>query len=114
MSDNVFAERLRTLREQKKFSQERLAELINVSIMTVRRWEWGQRLPRLDEMKKLTDILNVKADDFIEIDGKEYIHESGLYFLALFISEVEIARKFQRWVFGEVLPSVKTKGFYKL
>ena len=63
--DNKFAQRMRELRESKGLSQEKLAELIKVSVMTVRRWEWGQRVPRLEEIKQLVSVLGITTDELL-------------------------------------------------
>lgn len=39
------------------------------------------------------------------------VTESGLYRL-IFKSRKEVAKRFQKWVFGEVLPSIRKTGFY--
>lgn len=39
------------------------------------------------------------------------VTESGLYRL-IFKSRKEVAKRFQKWVFGEVLPSIRRQGFY--
>lgn len=62
---NDFAQILRNLRENKGFSQEKLAELINVSSMTIRRWEWGQRVPRLEELKKISEIFGITVNELL-------------------------------------------------
>lgn len=62
---NDFAQILRNLRKNKGFSQEKLAELINVSSMTIRRWEWGQRVPRLEELKKISEIFGITVNELL-------------------------------------------------
>lgn len=60
-----FSKRLRTLRKKAGLTQEELAGLIDVSIMTVRRWEWGERNPRLDENKRLAQALHVSEAELL-------------------------------------------------
>ncbi len=64
MSEN-FKDRLRRLRKNAGINQEELAELTGVSIMTVRRWEWGERSPRVDEVKALAKALGVSEADLL-------------------------------------------------
>ena len=59
-----FAEQLQILREKASLTQAELAKKIRVSIMTIRRWEWGQRVPRITEMQKLCEVLECSEDDF--------------------------------------------------
>ena len=59
MEQKNFAQRLRKFRKEARLTQEELANLINVSPMTLRRWEWNERQPRMEEIKKLCEILHV-------------------------------------------------------
>jgi len=58
----TFGQRLKRFRKKADFSQEQLAELLDVSYMTVRRWEWGKSRPRIDEMKSIAAALNVSEE----------------------------------------------------
>ena len=58
MPNNVFAERLRTYRKKEGLSQIKLAELVHVSFMTIRRWESGDTIPRMNEIENLAKILH--------------------------------------------------------
>ena len=50
-------EKIKQCRRAKNLTQAELAKLIKVSPMTVRRWEWGQRQPRTNEIAKLAEAL---------------------------------------------------------
>lgn len=52
----IFGERLKQLRH-KKYSQEELADLLNVHNNTISRWENGEQEPRMKVLKKLAEIL---------------------------------------------------------
>ena len=64
MPDN-FGNRLRACRKKAGLNQEELAERTGVSIMTIRRWEWGERSPRVDEIKALAKALGVSEADLL-------------------------------------------------
>ena len=51
------AEKLKIFRKRANVTQQELADAIKVSIMTVRRWEWGDRTPRLEEIEKIAAAL---------------------------------------------------------
>ena len=70
--DSLFAQNVRKLREREGLSQEKLAKLVKVSPMTVRRWEWGLREPRLEEIKQLANALHVTESELLNgsQDGK--------------------------------------------
>ena len=60
-----FAQRLKELRKKAGFTQEGLAEATKISAMTVRRWEWGQRIPRMDEIQQLAEVLHVSESELL-------------------------------------------------
>ena len=66
MSELVsFGQKLRSLRKKHSLSQQKLAEFINVSFMTVRRWEANERTPRLEEIKRLCEVFNISENDLL-------------------------------------------------
>ena len=50
--------RLKMLRKQMGFSQERLGDLVDAHVNTVRRWENGSRSPDTEILQKLVQVLN--------------------------------------------------------
>ena len=50
-------ERIRKMREQKGFTQEQLAELLNVSVNTISNWECGNTNIRINHVGKLARVL---------------------------------------------------------
>ena len=65
MEQQNFAQRLRKFRKEARLTQEELAGKINVSAMTLRRWEWGERQPRMEEIKKLCEVLHVTEAELL-------------------------------------------------
>lgn len=63
--ENNFTERLKRFRKKAGLNQEELAFQIGVSVMTVRRWEWGKYFPRADEIKKLASALHVSEEELL-------------------------------------------------
>ena len=72
MPDKGFAERLRVFRKKEGLSQLKLAELVNVSFMTIRRWESGDTIPRMNEITDLAKVLNCTETELLngQPDGK--------------------------------------------
>ena len=62
---NQFANRLRALRKKAGLTQEELAHRVGVSLMTIRRWEYGERQPRAEEIKRLAEALHVKEQQLL-------------------------------------------------
>ena len=64
MSEN-FGSRLRAFRKKSGLNQTQLAEKIGVSLLTLFRWEKGERAPRVDEVKALAKALGVSEADLL-------------------------------------------------
>ncbi len=94
---STFAERLKELRKKAGITQEQLAEIIGIHEATIRRWELSQRQPRMDEIKKLAQALNVTDDELL--NGKQ---ETGTWQL-----RIEVANDFRQEVI-DVSKSVPT------
>lgn len=58
-----YNEKLFEFRKNKKISQEELAEKIGVSRQSVYAWESGKSIPDIENISKLCQILEIKADD---------------------------------------------------
>ena len=64
----IISERIKKLRKQNGLNQAELAEHIGVSPMTERRWEWGQRSPRAEELAKLAAALHTTVGYLMGIE----------------------------------------------
>lgn len=65
---NYFSKNLKYLREQKKLSQNKLAEMIGVNQTTVARWEDDNRTPNLDNAIDVSETLKIPLADLIGKD----------------------------------------------
>ena len=60
-----FDENLRNLRKDKDFSQEYLAEKMNVSRQTISKWENGTAMPDLKKLTDLASLFDVSMDELL-------------------------------------------------
>jgi transcriptional regulator with XRE-family HTH domain len=60
--ENIFGERLRTLREEKNLSQEELAEVFGLGKVAISGYERGKRTPSFDILVGLADYFQVSTD----------------------------------------------------
>lgn len=56
------AEKILTLRKSRNWTQDQLAEQLDVSRQTISKWESGQSLPELDKIIALSEVFNVSTD----------------------------------------------------
>lgn len=61
------------LRKEKHFSQEDLAEKINVTRQTISKWELGETSPDLKQASKIANIFNVTLDELIGNNTKDVL-----------------------------------------
>ncbi|MFS9217943.1 helix-turn-helix domain-containing protein [Streptococcus mitis] len=72
-----FNEHLKKLRKEKNLTQTQISELIDVKQGTYSRWESGKLEPSLENIIKLTKILDTTADELLGIDksvSSNWIH----------------------------------------
>ena len=60
-----FNENLKYLRKEAKLTQEQLAEKLNVSRQAVTKWESGQSLPDIQNLKEIADMFEVTMDALV-------------------------------------------------
>lgn len=63
-----FSDKLKKLRKDNNLSQERLADLLEVSRQAVSKWESGSSYPDMEKMKKMCKVLNCTLEDLLD-DG---------------------------------------------
>jgi len=74
MQNNTeFGARLWALRKGRKMSREELAEKLGISYMTIRRWELGERSPRIEEIKQICKVFGI--DDTVLLYGTEEVEK---------------------------------------
>ena len=65
------AEKLFELRKEKGWSQEKLAEQINVSRQSISKWESGQVFPEIEKIIELSKIFQVTTDYLLLDENSE-------------------------------------------
>ena len=61
-----FNEKLREYRKQSGLSQGKLAETLNVSRQAITKWESGNGMPDISNLKALSGVFNVSVDEFFQ------------------------------------------------
>lgn len=60
-----FNNRLYELRKQKGFSQEELANRLNVSRQTISKWEVGDSTPDMEKLIAISDLFGISLDELV-------------------------------------------------
>ncbi len=68
----LFSDNLRKFRNQKKLTQEQVAEALSVTVQTVSRWECGNALPDVLRLPELATLYCVTVDDFYKSNSVAY------------------------------------------
>ena len=63
--------KLKSLRKKNQYTQEEIAEKINVSRQSVAKWENGESNPDIESCIKLANLYNVKLDDLVNHSEEE-------------------------------------------
>ena len=65
----MLAEKIKSLRKEKKLTQEALATLLGVERTTVTMWESGQNTPPTKYLVALADALGCTLDELLRGEG---------------------------------------------
>ncbi len=66
MFKKLFGLHLQELRKQHNVTQEKLAEAVDVSVMTVRRWEHGEFGPEFDRLDQIAEALSIPVIELFD------------------------------------------------
>ena len=66
MDQKAIGKRIKSAREKKGLTQEQLAEQVNLSPMHISVIERGNKLPRLETLIKIANLLDVSADTLLQ------------------------------------------------
>jgi transcriptional regulator with XRE-family HTH domain len=66
----IFGEKLKSLRKERNFTQEEAGEKIGVSGQAVSKWEKGECLPDVYNLKLLARLYRISIDSLLDIDDK--------------------------------------------
>lgn len=83
----LFSEKIRMLRKNEKLTQEELADKLNVSRQAITKWESGEGIPDIENLKQISILFNVTIDELIKEEKNVSIEVREQY---KYIEELEI------------------------
>lgn len=66
-NQDVFIENLKWLRKINRFTQQQIADEVNVNRVTYTNWEKGKREPNFEKLIKLAEVFNVSVDKLLGV-----------------------------------------------
>ena len=75
----ILADKIILLRKKSGWSQEDLAEKLNVSRQSISKWEGAQSVPGMDKILQLSEIFGVSTDYLLKdsIELEEYVEQES-------------------------------------
>ena len=71
----LLGKRIKELREKRGYTQQQLAEKVDVTRQTISNWELGETSPNPDQLKLLSKALNISIDELLNNDIKQVLVE---------------------------------------
>ena len=99
----TIGQQIQNLRIEKGLTQERLAEMLEVSRQSVSKWELGQALPEVDKVIRMSELFGVSTDKILLKDSeddtaaKNPLHLGSIY---LVVKDFEKSVAFYEKFFG--------------
>lgn len=72
----MFNKRLRALRMKNGYTQQRMADMLNIALNTYQKYEQGDRSPSFECLIKIADLLEVSTDFLLGRD--DYLKSLGV------------------------------------
>ena len=115
MNNLSFGEKLASLRKEKGWSQEELANKLNVSRQAVSKWESNNAYPETDKIATICKLFNSSMDELIglksEKSNKNNFSSKINYYIDLFIKGI---RMFYSMTFKQKIKCLIEFCFYSL
>jgi len=73
----MLGEKIMNLRKQKHWSQEELANRLEISRQAVSKWESGQSVPDLERIIQLSELFDVTTDYLLRQQPEKKNHSTG-------------------------------------
>ncbi len=109
----TLGEKLSKLRKENNYTQEQLADILNVSRQSISKWESGIAYPETEKLIKLGKLYNCSMDYLLndDVTEKQYEkHQDASFKFKLYFKE----RKSQKQIFGMPLYHIgkNARGFF--
>ncbi len=83
----LFSEKLKLLRKENNLTQEELSFKLNVSRQAITKWESGEGIPDIENLKQISILFNVSIDELVKEDLSMNIEIKKQF---VYLQEIEI------------------------
>lgn len=83
----LFSEKLKLLRKENNLTQEELSSKLNVSRQAITKWESGEGIPDIENLKQISILFNVSIDELVKEDLSMNIEIKKQF---VYLQEIEI------------------------
>lgn len=104
----TIGDQIQKLRVKRGLTQERLAEMLEVSRQSVSKWELGQALPDVDKIIRMSELFEVSTDTILLKDAEtKNVNENPLHLGSIYL----VVKDFEKSVnFYERFFGIETDG----
>lgn len=108
----MFSKNLKYYRLMKSLSKKELANKVEVTPMAISNYESGNRIPEMDIMKKIAEVLDVRIADFLVVrnEGIKFCHNEFRKGATLSKEKQELVRESVEEYFSRFMDSVEILG----
>jgi transcriptional regulator with XRE-family HTH domain len=95
-------EKLKLMRQQKGWSQEKLAEKLEWAVNSYRKIERGEAGIKLDKIKQIAAVMGVNVEELVNSDDKTVLNfaenctQSNLAHCTIYLTETQCAHELER------------------
>lgn len=69
---DIFSEKLRTLREERNYTQKTIAKKLGIPVSTYANWEQGRREPSIFDIFNIMSVYEIEANELFDITDLIY------------------------------------------
>lgn len=69
--------KIKTLRESKNISREQMIDFLPISLNTYKKIEYGERIPTLEELKIISNVLEIDPSIFLRDDQTSIVNNGN-------------------------------------
>lgn len=92
----ILGSRIKSLRKEKGLTQQELADLVNVTKVSICCYEKGNRTPNLETLMDLASVLNTTPNYLLGVDIKVVAEDEEQYSITLPKEDIQIINEIRK------------------